>query len=89
MARLRAMAAAAAVAAAWRMIGPRLPRPGDPVAALARNPQIAGLAPGPAHEIAHPLAGALDVAGVLRVGADARDANELGQVVEPGLVHGA
>ena len=45
---LLAAAATAAVVAAWRVIGPRIPRPGDPVAALARNPQIASLAPGPA-----------------------------------------
>jgi hypothetical protein len=48
-----------------------------------------GLAARAADEVADPLAGALHVGGVLRVGADARNADELGQVVEPGLVHGA
>ena len=43
---LLAGAVTAAAAAAWRVIGPRVPRPGDPVAALARNPQIAELAAG-------------------------------------------
>jgi len=39
-----ACAAAAAAAVAWRFIGRRIPRPGDPVAALSRNPRIADLA---------------------------------------------
>jgi len=33
--------AAVAVVAGWRVAGPRLPRPGDPVAALARGAQVA------------------------------------------------
>jgi TraM recognition site of TraD and TraG len=37
-------AAGAGAVPAWRVIGPRLPRPGDPIAALARNPEIARLA---------------------------------------------
>ena len=45
---LLAGAVTSAAVAAWRVIGPRVPRPGDPVAALARNPQIAGLAAGAA-----------------------------------------
>jgi TraM recognition site of TraD and TraG len=40
-----AAATGAAAIAAWRVIGPRLPRPGDPVAALAGNPEITRLAP--------------------------------------------
>ena len=35
-------------AAAWRLIAARTPRPGDPVAALAVNPQITPLTPVPA-----------------------------------------
>ena len=48
-----------------------------------------GLAAGSAHEIAHPLAGLLDLAGAFRVRTDARNAYELGKLVEPGLIHGA
>ncbi len=44
-----------------------------------------GLAAGRADEIAHPFAGADDVGGVRRVRAHAGDAEELGQLVEPGL----
>jgi hypothetical protein len=43
-----ACAATAAGALAWRIIAARLPRPGDPVAALAVNPQIKPLTPVPA-----------------------------------------
>ena len=46
-------------------------------------------AAGPADEVADPFARLAHVAVVRRVGADARDPDELGQVVEPGLVHGA
>ena len=45
--------------------------------------------PSPADEVADPLARLADVALVRRVCADARDADELGQLVEPGLLHGA
>jgi hypothetical protein len=45
-------------------------------------------AAGPADEVADPLARLAHVAVVRRIGADARNADELGQVVEPGLVHG-
>jgi hypothetical protein len=41
---LAALTGAAAVAGWRRVIAPRLPRPGDPVAALARNPEITRLA---------------------------------------------
>jgi type IV secretory pathway TraG/TraD family ATPase VirD4 len=41
-------AAVTAVAVAWRLIAARTPRPGDPVAALAVNPQITPLTPVPA-----------------------------------------
>ena len=37
---------------AWRVIAARIPRPGDPVAALAVNPQIKPLTPVPAAETA-------------------------------------
>ena len=37
---------------AWRVISARIPRPGDPVAALAANPQITPLTPVPAAETA-------------------------------------
>jgi type IV secretory pathway TraG/TraD family ATPase VirD4 len=43
-----ACAAVTAVAVAWRLIAARTPRPGDPVAALAVNPQITPLTPVPA-----------------------------------------
>ena len=43
-----ACAAVTAVALAWRLIAGRIPRPGDPVAALAVNPQIETLTPVPA-----------------------------------------
>ena len=43
-----ACAAVTAVAVAWRLIAARIPRPGDPVAALAVNPQITPLTPVPA-----------------------------------------
>ena len=39
-----------------------------------------------AHEAADPLRGAVDVVGVRRVGAHARDAQELGELFEPGRV---
>ena len=39
-----ACAVAVVAAVAWRIIGRRIPRSGDPVAALARNPQISDLA---------------------------------------------
>ena len=42
-----ACAAVTAVAVAWRLIAARIPRPGDPVAALAVNPQITPLTPVP------------------------------------------
>jgi hypothetical protein len=42
----------------------------------------------PAHELRQPLRGVADVAGARRVGADARDAQQLGELVEPGLGHG-
>lgn len=41
-----AVLGAALAAGAWRLISPRLPQPGDPVTALARNPQITELALG-------------------------------------------
>jgi type IV secretory pathway TraG/TraD family ATPase VirD4 len=43
-----AAAATSAVTVTWRFIAGRMPRPGDPVAALAGNPQIAPLTPVPA-----------------------------------------
>jgi type IV secretory pathway TraG/TraD family ATPase VirD4 len=43
-----ACAAVTAVVVAWRLIAARTPRPGDPVAALAVNPQITPLTPVPA-----------------------------------------
>ena len=42
-----------------------------------------GLPAGGADEVAHPLAGAHDVAGVRGIGADARDAEELGELLHP------
>jgi type IV secretory pathway TraG/TraD family ATPase VirD4 len=41
---LLAAATSAAAVMTWRLIGHRIPDPGDPVAALARNAQITGLA---------------------------------------------
>ena len=41
---------------AWRVIAARIPRPGDPVAALAGNPQIRPLTPVPAAEDRDPAA---------------------------------
>jgi type IV secretory pathway TraG/TraD family ATPase VirD4 len=52
---LGAALAGAAIAAGivtWRVIAARIPRPGDPVAALAANPQIRPLTPIPAAETA-------------------------------------
>ncbi len=48
IAAVLACAAAALGVMAWRIIVPRLPRPGDSVAALAVNPQIKPLTPVPA-----------------------------------------
>ena len=45
------------------------------------------VAAGVADERAHPLAGALDVVGVRRVGAHRRDAEELRELVEPRFGH--
>jgi hypothetical protein len=42
------------------------------------------LAAGRAHELAHPFTGPPHVVGVRRVGADARDAEPVGELVEPG-----
>ena len=42
-----------------------------------------GLTAGRADEVTHPLSRADDVAGVLRIGADARDAEELGELLHP------
>ena len=47
-----ACAVIAAGITAWRVIAARIPRPGDPVAALAVNPQIRPLTPVPAAETA-------------------------------------
>ena len=47
-----ACAVIAAGITAWRAIAARIPQPGDPVAALAVNPQIAPLTPVPAAETA-------------------------------------
>jgi len=44
--------AVAACAAGWRVVSPRLRRPGDPVAALANNSQITPLTPVPAAKTA-------------------------------------
>src|SRR5207237_958328 len=44
---------------------------------------------GDADEVAHPLAGAANVVLVRRVGADARDADELRELFAPGLDHAA
>src|SRR6516162_9507664 len=52
---LGAALAGAAIAAGivtWRVIAARIPRPGDPVAALAANPQVRPLTPIPAAETA-------------------------------------
>jgi len=52
---LGAVLAGAAIAAGivtWRVIAARIPRPGDPVAALAANPQILPLTPIPAAKTA-------------------------------------
>jgi hypothetical protein len=48
-----------------------------------------GLATRAANEIANPLAGLPHIGGVLRIRADARDPDELGELVEPSLFHGA
>jgi type IV secretory pathway TraG/TraD family ATPase VirD4 len=45
-------AAVTAGTVAWRLISARIPRPGDPVAALADNPQITPLTPVPAAKTA-------------------------------------
>ena len=45
-------AAIAAGIVTWRVIAARIPRPGDPVAALAANPQILPLTPVPAAKTA-------------------------------------
>ena len=42
----------------------------------------------PAHELGEPVGGGPHVPGALRVGADARNPNQLGELVEPGLSHG-
>ena len=47
------------------------------------------VAAGAAHEVAHPLAGLPHVFHAFGVRADARDADELGELFEPGLIHGA
>jgi hypothetical protein len=47
-----ACAAITVVVLPWRVIDARIPRPGDPVAALAVNPQIKALTPVPAAETA-------------------------------------
>jgi type IV secretory pathway TraG/TraD family ATPase VirD4 len=47
-----ACTAITSVALTWRIIGARIPRPGDPVAALAVNPQIKPLTPVPAAQSA-------------------------------------
>ena len=47
IAAVLAAVAAAIIGAAWRLIAGRWARPGDPVAALRRNPGIAPLTPGP------------------------------------------
>jgi hypothetical protein len=48
-----------------------------------------GFAAGAANEIADPLARLPHIGGALGVRADAGDPDELGELVEPGLVHGA
>jgi hypothetical protein len=48
-----------------------------------------GFSAGPANEVANPLTRSLDVGSALGVGADAGDADELGELLEPGLFHGA
>src|SRR5438105_14973050 len=55
---------------------------------VADRRQLAG-STGGADEVAYPLAGAANVVLVRRVGADARDAEELRELVAPGLVHAA
>src|SRR5438105_6177160 len=55
---------------------------------VADRRQLAG-STGGADEVAHPLAGAANVFIVRRVGADARNAEELRELVAPGLVHAA
>ena len=55
---------------------------------LAERRQLGSAARAP-DEIAHPLAGPLDVFAVRRIRAHARDREELLQLVTPGLVHGA
>ena len=47
-----------------------------------------GLAPGAAHEVADPCAGLLYRSAALGIRADAGDANELRELVEPGALHG-
>jgi hypothetical protein len=71
------------------------------VSAPVRGPELAerervavpvpklGFAPGPADKVADPFARGLDVGRALGVGADAGDADELRELVEPGLFHGA
>ena len=56
-------AAIAAGILTWRFIAARIPRPGDPVAALAANPQILPLAPIPAAKTAIRLRPSLAGAG--------------------------
>src|SRR5919204_199169 len=48
-----------------------------------------GRAARPSDELAHPLTRLLHVARARGVSADAGDANELGELVEPGVLHGA
>ena len=48
-----------------------------------------GRAAGRAHERGQPLRRVVDVPGAGGVGADAGDAQQLGELVEPGLSHGA
>src|SRR5438552_12691868 len=48
-----------------------------------------GLAAVAAHEVADPLAGPHDLQRPFGVRADARDADELRELVEPALIHGA
>lgn len=74
---------AGTAAAAWRAISRRLPRPGDPVAALRRNPGIQPLTPGPAASTAARLRGSLDGVGPGKV-APADIGLVLGDVIQPG-----
>ncbi len=70
----------------WRGSVRRLQVADDQRLRIGRNDL--GLAARTAHEPGEPLRGGADVVGVRRVGADAGNADQLSELVEPGLGHG-